>query len=127
MIPQSTVVDSLNDGMVRVHGDAELCSPEGFNIDVLAQVHDSVLMQVPLDIITKKENFETIIGKITDYTSPDITYNARTFKIASDYKFGLNWGGAHDERNPEGMVEVDSYEDFMTALEGWKSNGKRSN
>lgn len=127
MIPQSTVVDSLNDGMVKIHGDSDLCAPEGFNIDVLAQVHDSVLMQVPLDIITKKENFETIIGKITDYTSPDITYNARTFKIASDYKFGLNWGGAHDERNPEGMVEVGSYDDFMTALEGWKSNGKRSN
>lgn len=123
MIPQSTVVDSLNDGMVKIHADSELCSPEGFNMDVLAQVHDSVLMQIPIKFIEKKENFELITGKITDYTSPDITYNARTFKIASDYKFGLNWGEAHKERNPDGMVEVDSYDQFMTALEGWRSNG----
>lgn len=126
MIPQSTVVDSLNDGMVKIHADDELCGIKGFNIDVLAQVHDSILMQVPLEFITKKENFDTIIGKITDYTSPDITYNARTFKIASDYKFGLNWGEAHHERNPTGMVEVDSYDQFMTALEGWRSNESRT-
>lgn len=125
MIPQSTVVDSLNDGMVKIHADNELCGKRAFNMDVLAQVHDSVLMQVPLEVITKKENFDTIIGKITDYTSPDITYNARTFKIASDYKFGLNWGQQHEERNPTGMTEVGSYEEFMTALEGWKSNGTR--
>ena len=122
MIPQSTVVDSLNDGMVRIHADEELCGTKGFNIDVLAQVHDSVLMQIPLEFIKKEENFNLIRGKISDYTSPDITYNARTFKIASDYKFGLNWGEAHHERNPDGMVEVDSYEDFMTALEGWQNN-----
>ena len=36
MIPQSTVVDSLNDGMVRIHADEELCGTKGFNIDVLA-------------------------------------------------------------------------------------------
>ncbi len=120
MIPQSTVVDSLNGGMVGIHADEELCGIRGFNMDVLAQVHDSVLMQVPLKFIEKEENFNRICGKITDLTSPDITYNARTFKIASDYKFGLNWGVAHHERNPDGMVEVDSYEQFMTALEGWR-------
>lgn len=125
MIPQSTVVDSLNDGMVRIHADDELCGRGGFNIDVLAQVHDSVLMQVPIKFLEKKENFDTIIGKISDYTSPDITYNARTFKIASDYKFGMNWGGHHNERNPQGMVEAENHEQFMTALEGWQTNGKR--
>jgi DNA polymerase-1 len=122
MIPQSTVVDSLNDGMVKIHADDELCSPRGFNIDVLAQVHDSVLMQVPLSFIKQEKNFNLIRDKIVDYTSPDITYNARTFKIASDFKFGLNWGEAHPERNPTGMVEVETYEDFMTALEGWQNN-----
>lgn len=127
MLPQSTVVDSLNDGMVRIHADEELCGVKGFNIDVLAQVHDSVLMQVPLNFIKQRSIFEAITGKISDYTSPDITYNARTFKIASDYKFGLNWGEAHSERNPTGMVEVETYEQFMTALEGWESNGTRAN
>lgn len=127
MIPQSTVVDSLNDGMVKIHADPELSSPQGFNIDTLAQVHDSVLMQVPISFIRQEKNFNLIIDKISDYTSPDITYNGRKFKIASDYKFGLNWGQFHPDRNSKGMVEVDSYEQFMTALEGWESDGKRVN
>lgn len=122
MIPQSTVVDSLNDGMVKIHADKELCSPIGYNIDVLAQVHDSVLMQVPIKVLEDEDNFNYIRDKITFYTSPYITYNARTFAIASDYKVGLNWGGEDKERNPNGMVEVDTYEQFMTALEGWRSN-----
>lgn len=126
MIPQSTVVDSLNDGMVKIHADAELSSPQGFNIDTLAQVHDSILMQVPISFIRQEKNFNLIVGKISDYTSPDITYNGRTFKIASDYKFGLNWGQVNKERNPKGMTEVDSYEQFMQALEGWETDGARA-
>lgn len=122
MIPQSTVVDSLNDGMVRIYDDQDLTRPAGMNVDVLAQVHDSVLMQIPISVIEKKENFDEFLGRVTDYTSPSITYNGRTFKIASDYKFGMNWGEAHPERNPNGMVEVDSYEHFMHALDGWRSN-----
>ncbi len=122
MIPQSTVVDSLNGGMVDIHADKELCNPIGFNIDVLAQVHDSVLMQVPIKVLKDEENFNYLRDKITYYTSPDITYNNRSFRIASDYKFGLNWGSADAERNPFGMTELDTYEDFMTALEGWQRN-----
>lgn len=127
MIPQSTVVDSLNEGMVKIHDDIRLCGKGWFNIDVLAQVHDSVLMQIPKKWITQRAVFDQVVGTISDYTSPDITYNGRTFKIASDYKFGLNWGELHQDRNPTGMVEVDSYEQFMTALEGWESNGTRAN
>ena len=81
--------------------------------------------QVPIEFIKNKENFDTITGKISDYTSPDITYNARTFKIASDYKFGMNWGEAHKERNPSGMTEVDNYDQFMAALEDWERHGTR--
>ena len=123
MIPQSTVVDSLNEGMVRIYEDSQLCGKSGFNIDILAQVHDSILMQIPIDVLRDQKNFECIISKVTDYTSPNITYNARTFKIASDYKFGMNWGEANKDRNKDGMVELDTYDDFIQALKGWEING----
>lgn len=125
MIPQSTVADSLNIGMAKIYDDPSLCGVHGANIDILAQVHDSVLMQVPLKWLEDEEAFRRIIETITDYTSPDITYNNRTFKIASDYKFGLNWGGASDDRNPTGMVEVDNYDSFMTTLEKWRASGTK--
>lgn len=122
MLPQSTVVDSLNGGMVAIYEDPELCGVGGYNIDILAQVHDSILMQVPLQWLESKKDFDLITGKISDYTSPDITYNGRSFKIASDYKVGLNWGGENKTRNPLGMVEVESHDDFLKALKGWREH-----
>lgn len=120
MLPQSTVVDSLNEGMVRIYEDRSITGPEGLNLDILAQVHDSVLMQVPIAAIRSRERFEKLVHTISDYTSPDITYSGRTFKIASDYKFGLNWGEYNANSNPGGMQEFEDYDSFMKALEQWE-------
>ena len=84
MLPQSTIVDSLNGGMVAIYEDRSITGPEGYNLDVLAQVHDSVLMQIPISFLRNRAIFEGLIHKITDYTSPDITYSGRTVKIARD-------------------------------------------
>lgn len=123
MIPQSTVVDSLNQGMERIYEDKRLCGIEGFNGDVLAQVHDSVLMQFPIAVLEVRENFEFIRDTITDYTSPTMSYNGRDFKIASDYKFGLNWGGYNPDKNPLGMQEFEDFESFTKALAEWREHG----
>ena len=120
MLPQSTVVDSLNKGLISIYNDAELCGAKGYNIDVLAQVHDSVLMQIPIEVVRDRMKFENMINKVIDYTSPDITATGRTFKIASDFKFGMNWGGEHKDRNPLGMVECDTHEEFIRLLKGWE-------
>lgn len=120
MLPQSTIVDSLNGGMVRIYHDRSITGTEGLNLDILAQVHDSVLMQVPINAIRDRAVFEQLISTITDYTSPELTYSGRTFKIASDYKFGLNWGGHNDKNNPGGMQELDDHDSFMKALEQWE-------
>lgn len=123
MIPQSTVVDSLNQGMERIYEDKQLCGVSGFNGDVLAQVHDSVLMQFPIAVLEVRENFEFIRDTITDYTSPTMNYNGRDFKIASDYKFGLNWGGYNPDKNPLGMQEFEDFESFTKALAEWREHG----
>lgn len=125
MVPQSTVVDGLNGGMVAIYNDEQMCGVNGYNIDVLAQVHDSILMQIPIKWLQVREHFDAITSKIVDYTSPEMCYNARTFKIASDFKFGMNWGEEHKERNPNGMAEIASYDEFMSALEQWGNNGQR--
>lgn len=120
MLPQSTIVDSLNEGMVRIYEDRDISGPEGLNLDVLAQVHDSVLMQIPICVLRDRGTFDHLIATISDYTSPDITYTGRTFKIASDYKFGLNWGEYNSNTNPGGMQEFEDYDSFMKALEQWE-------
>lgn len=114
-LPQSTVVDSLNKGMVQIYNDPDLTSTTGANIDILAQVHDSILMQVPIAVLRDRERFEAIREKIYDYTSPTISYNGRDFKIATDSKIGLNWGGL-SKNNPNGMREVSNYTEITAFL-----------
>ena len=116
MLPQSSVVDSLNQGMVRTYNDESICGIEGANIDLLAQVHDSALFQVPIDV-ARSPAFKEIQARVYEYMSPDLTYNGRTFKIATDMKVGLNWGGRHKELNPIGMQEVKDVSELPAILE----------
>lgn len=121
-IPQSTVVDSLNSGMVKIYEDTHLT--QDINLDVLAQVHDSVLMQIPIPMLEDKESFNYMFNMITSYTSPGMNYNGRDFTIASDFKAGLNWGGANDKHNPLGMDDITCHEDMLQLIQTWrKING----
>lgn len=124
MIPQSTVVDSLNKGMVRIYNDLELT--QLFNIDILAQVHDSILMQIPLTVAGNEEQFTHLLTKINDYVSPSMTYNSRSFTIATDAKVGFNWGEVNAETNPLGMTDLHSYTDLSNLLNAGAVNGTRA-
>ena len=109
MLPQSSVVDSLNMGMVELYEDKWFSAPEGYNADILAQVHDSILIQVPISKISTRESFDAFRERIRTATSPTLEYNNRQFKIASDYKFGLNWGEYNKlipDKNPNGMRDL---------------------
>ena len=116
MLPQSTVADSLNEGMIKVYNDDSITSTEGANADLLAQVHDSLLLQIPIDVAMSSA-FQEIMSKVYDHLSPDITYNGRTFKIPTDSKLGLNWGGYHKELNPLGMRDMKTVADLPRILE----------
>jgi DNA polymerase-1 len=115
MLPQSTVVDSLNQGMVKIYNDESITGTENFNVDLLAQVHDSILLQVPLDVAASPA-FAELRQRVHAYVSPDITYNGRTFKIATDDKLGMNWGGQHKDMNPKGMRALKSMDDLPRIL-----------
>lgn len=116
MLPQSSVVDCLNHGMIRVYEDDELCGSDNLNIDLLAQVHDSILLQVPAQIINN-QRFSEVRELVHRYVSPDLTYNGRTFKIATDDKIGLNWGGYNKTSNPQGMRELKDMNQLPKVLE----------
>ena len=96
--PQSTVVDSLNLGMCEIYEDrGPLLGPT----ELLAQVHDSVLLQVPVELAPSLPDlFEACDQKL----SPTLCYNGREFRIATDAKVGFNWGTRSDS-NPNGMRE----------------------
>lgn len=114
MVPQSTVVDSLNEGMVYIYNDASITVER--NVDILSQVHDSILMQVPLSIAKDRKLFESYMEKVYNYTSPTLSYNGNDFKIATDAKIGFNWGGRHKVNNPEGMRDYKTYDDLSELL-----------
>lgn len=111
MLPQSTVVDSLNQGMVKVYGDESITGTEGCNVDLLAQVHDSILLQVPRDVVDSPA-FAELRQRVHEYVSPELTYNGRSFKIATDDKLGLNWGQFNKDMNSQGMRAMDSMNDL---------------
>lgn len=119
MLPQSTVVDSLNMGMVEIYNDTWITRK--INLDILAQVHDSILMQLPIKHLQDKQTFEKLFKSIEEKTSPEMNYNGQSFKIASDFKIGLNWGSGGTS-NPTGMTDCTSVEDMTKIVQTWRDN-----
>lgn len=115
MLPQSTVVDSLNQGMVKMYDDSWLIKE--VDTEVMAQVHDSILTQVPIEFVASPE-FAKWQELCYDYCSPEITYNGRSFRIKTDMKIGKNWGAFHKTGNPTGMKEVKSLDEVPDILRG---------
>lgn len=105
-IPQSTVVDSLNQGMRQIYFDEKITSTKHANIDLLGQVHDSILFQFPISLLKFPDSVRKLIEKIYAYLSPELEYFGRKFRIATDAKVGFNWSGYHKEFNPRGMMEL---------------------
>lgn len=115
MLPQSTVVDSLNKGMVEIYNSDFLCGAGG-GCDLLAQTHDSILLQVPIEWFYNEGAFAGAQELVYNAVSPELEYNGRKFKIATDSKLGLNWGGFHKTTNLKGMRELKSINDMPSVI-----------
>lgn len=88
-IPQSTVAELLNKGMINMANDYRL-GKYRYDIDMLLTVHDSVKTQTK---IAQKENFLKICHIIDDHMSYTFTHLGRSFKIGLDAKIGLTCAG----------------------------------
>lgn len=104
-LPQSTQVDGLNGGLCAIYEDPYICDSSAVNGDLMAQVHDSILLQFPNKVLLPEYNFYGIMKHVYDLVSPEMEYHNRRFKIPTDMKAGRNWG-AFQETNPLGMQEV---------------------
>lgn len=80
-IPQSTVSDTINKGIIRAW---DHLPPEW---EIMMQVHDSVLLQVPKDA-----SHMHILKFIKHYFEFPIRLNGVSFTIPVEIKIGENWG-----------------------------------
>lgn len=98
-IPQSTVVDLVNDGMIKTYADRD---DYMLPIDILMQTHDSVTFQYPMGDYL---GCARAILKIKEYLDPPLVYNHKEFHIKSDLKGGLN-AGEENKDNRAGMRKI---------------------
>lgn len=114
-LPQSTTGDMVNEGTLMV-----MENPEMIDVDVLAQKHDSITLQMPHTDMLRVANICLTIGN--DYLCPELNYNG-PFKVKTTLKVGKNWGQ---------MIDVDlgqNADSLAAALESaWvKCTSKTSN
>lgn len=82
--PQSTVADLVNRALIRIYDDRD---PRMYHVELLGQVHDSVLWQIPLSLSTDDIMF--CVQRIEDYLNPTMEYAGREFHIHTDIKLGV--------------------------------------
>jgi len=81
-IPQSTVAELTNRGLLRLY--------ESDRYDLLAQVHDSVVLQMP------KETPIEELRRVKSLMEEEIAYKGRPFVIPAEVKIGENWRDLHE-------------------------------
>ena len=94
-VPQSTAVDYLNHGMLRVYD--ELVKPGHFGLELLHQNHDSILVQYPI------QHRDQVIPEMIERIKSVININGHDVTIPVEAMYGQNWGDYHKDINPEGL------------------------
>ncbi len=84
-IPQSTVADKINeDGLLYIYNNQDLFK----HIEILNQVHDSVVFQIPIDV--GWDYHYEVIMRIKQSLESKLEYNGIKFSIPIDCEMGLN-------------------------------------
>lgn len=106
-VPQSTVFDITAQAMRIIRREQD----EGVPYELLAQVHDSILIQ-HFDVLRDPRGWaENCIRIALDYMNPVLYYGGREFQLGTTLKVGVNWG-------QEAMHEVQISRDVDKTLEG---------
>jgi len=84
-VPQSTSVDYLNRGFLRVHH--ELVVPDAYGLQILAQTHDSLLIQYD------EGERDNVIPLVMECLTSSLTIKQRTFTIPVEAQYGQSWSG----------------------------------
>jgi DNA polymerase I-like protein with 3'-5' exonuclease and polymerase domains len=84
IIPQSTSVDYMNGGMLRVYN--ELVVPNRFGFELLHQNHDSIVAQYPIK--HRREVHEVV----PELLKSEVVINGYTISIPVEGGYGPSWG-----------------------------------
>lgn len=83
-VPQSTSVDYMNHGMLRVYN--ELVKPGAYKLELLHQNHDSIVVQYPI------EYRDEVIPEISErLTRHPVIINRQPVTIPVEGSYGPNW------------------------------------
>ena len=93
-VPQSTVADILDLAMLRAWNDMD-----PFELELLAQVHDALLLQFPCGKLE-------VLKKAITYMQIPIPIHDRIMVIQPEVAVGMNWGKRSDT-NPDGIEEIE--------------------
>lgn len=81
--PQSTVVDHLDRGLIKLHGLLKTLPALG--AAVLLQGHDSILMQLP------EVNLGAVVQLVKDCIGEGVVIEGMMCPIPIDFQMGMNW------------------------------------
>lgn len=109
-VPQSTVGDLVNRGLIDIYRQRQ---QPMYDLDLLTQVHDSVLLQFP---INRWDDMAAALLECKRALDPTLEYRNRQFHIGTDIKVGLNWGLFGDD-NRQGMMELPFPDDIRELSE----------
>lgn len=99
-IPQATVGGLCCRALVNCYNQIQLGRPD-LRAKLLVQVHDSILMQAPV------EHAHEVAALMEQAMDIPIHLNGYTFKIPTDIKVGYNWANRKkDGTNPRGLVNL---------------------
>lgn len=93
--PQSMTADEIDTGILNIWREAKR-----YDIQMLVQVHDSILAQVPVDAVN-----EAVPAMMEWMQAPLLLEGGRKFVVPIEAKVGFNWGDFDPAtgRNPDGL------------------------
>jgi DNA polymerase I-like protein with 3'-5' exonuclease and polymerase domains len=98
--PQSTVGDLLNLGLWRVWYELDTWGPSKGPLELLLQVHDNIVFQLPDD-----PGSEKIVLRVLELLKIPLHYSDETVEIPADVECGWNWCPQKvDKKNADGLI-----------------------
>lgn len=93
-IPQSTVAEGLNRGMISIYNDPWFLENQ---IEFLVTVHDSVGFQVNIKDSDNLNLLQELCDRVDKHMYHKFTYKGRSFAIGLDAKISnTSWGNMHE-------------------------------
>lgn len=104
-IPQSDIGWLCNQALTNIYNKVQIGQPE-LRVQLLLQVHDSILVQCPIDKVRE------VNDQLTECMTIPFECNGHKIIIPTDSKVGFNWGNRSKDglTNPNGLRDISKWE-----------------